>query len=99
MTNNWWIEAFGLYDSDKEILISQSELIDNIINAAQILLGAQFPSIGEFQSIPLKFNFPSFLLCVQPLYVEYVLLSILLLSLLLLLVVLSVKSFTHAHLG
>ena len=47
---NWWIEALGLYDSDKEVLLSQSELTDNIINAAQILLRAQFPSVGGFQN-------------------------------------------------
>ena len=47
---SWWIEALGLYETDKETLLSQSELTDNIINAAQILLSAQFPSIGGFQN-------------------------------------------------
>lgn len=47
---NWWIEALGLHDTDREILLSQSELTDNIINAAQILLSTQFPSIGGFQN-------------------------------------------------
>ena len=46
----WWIEDLGLYDTDKEILLSQSELTDNIINAAQILLSVQFPSISGFQN-------------------------------------------------
>ena len=44
---NWWIEALGLSQSDKEVLSSQRE---SIINAAQILLSAQFPSIGGFQN-------------------------------------------------
>ena len=47
---NWWIEALGLYQSDKEVLLSQRELTDSIINAAQILLSTQFPSIGGFQN-------------------------------------------------
>ena len=47
---SWWIEALGLYETDKETLLSQSKLTDNIINAAQILLSAQFPSIGGFQN-------------------------------------------------
>ena len=47
---NWWIEALGLYDTDKKILLSHSELTDSIINAAQILLRAQFPSISGFQN-------------------------------------------------
>ena len=46
----WWIDDLGLYDTDKEILLSQSELTDNIINAAQILLSVQFSSIGGFQN-------------------------------------------------
>ena len=46
---NWWTEALGLCDTDREILLSQSELTDNI-NAAQILLSTQFPSIGGFQN-------------------------------------------------
>ena len=47
---NWWIEAFGLHESDKEISLLQRDFTDNITNAAQILLRAQFPSIGGFQN-------------------------------------------------
>ena len=53
------MDYLGLYDTDKDILLLQSELTDNIINAAQILLSAQFPSIGGFQNTLLgtKFQF------------------------------------------
>lgn len=47
---NWWIKALGLYESDKEVLLSQSELTDSIVNATQVLLSTQFPAIGGFQN-------------------------------------------------
>ena len=47
---NWWIEDLCLYETDKEVLLSQRELTDNIINAAQALLSTQFPTIGGFQN-------------------------------------------------
>lgn len=45
----WWIEALRLYESDKDLLLSDSELNDSIIDAAHTILSQQFPSMGGFR--------------------------------------------------
>ena len=46
----WWIEDLNLYSVDYEVLIYGKELNDSLINAAQVLLDAQFPNIEGFQN-------------------------------------------------
>ena len=52
----WWIKALTLYDDDREILLGDKELTDNIINAAQCLLSVQFQHIAGFQYTILGHN-------------------------------------------
>ena len=53
---SWWIEGLGLYDTDREVLLSSKELTDTIVDASQVLLSLQFPSIAGFQSTLLGQN-------------------------------------------
>ena len=46
----WWIEDLNLYSVDYGVLIHGKELNDSLINAAQVLLDAQFPNIEGFQN-------------------------------------------------
>ena len=45
----WWVEALSLYENDREVLLSDRELTDNIINASQYLLSQQFPQMAGLQ--------------------------------------------------
>lgn len=47
---DWWNEDLNLYNVDYEVLTYGKELNDNLINAAQVLLDAQFPNIEGFQN-------------------------------------------------
>ena len=46
----WWIKSLNLNEEDKTRLLGNEELTDNIVNAAQALLSAQFPHTGGFQN-------------------------------------------------
>ena len=39
---HWWIKALTLYENDKQILLGDKELTDNLVNAVQCLLSVQF---------------------------------------------------------
>ena len=52
----WWIKDLHLYLIDKEHLINGSEVSDNVINAAQLLLKHQFPHVAGFQNTILGYN-------------------------------------------
>ena len=52
----WWIKDLSLYDADKEVLLENKELTDNIINAAQSLMKAQFPGFAGLQNTLLGIN-------------------------------------------
>lgn len=53
---HWWIKPLMLYEDDKEILLGDKELTDNIINASQCLLSVQFQHIAGFQHTILGCN-------------------------------------------
>ena len=49
-----WIECLGLFETDREIVLSPTGwLNDRIINAAQTLLKNQFPELSGFQDVGL----------------------------------------------
>ena len=49
-----WIECLGLFETDREIVLSPTGwLNDRIINAAQTLLKNQFPGLSGFQDVAL----------------------------------------------
>ena len=49
-----WIECLGLFETDREIVLSPTGwLNDRIINAAQTLLKNQFPELSGFQDVAL----------------------------------------------
>ena len=45
----WWIQKLQLTDTDRQVLLSGSELTDSLVNAAQMLLAAQYPKMKGFQ--------------------------------------------------
>ena len=52
----WWIKSLNLNEEDKTRSLGNEELTDNIVNAAQALLSAQFQHIGGFQNTLLGYN-------------------------------------------
>ena len=56
LSDLWWIRELNLYMSDKDCLENGSEVTDNIINAAQILLKHQFHHIAGFQNTLLGYH-------------------------------------------
>ena len=44
-----WISQLKLYKCDQDVLLSGKELTGSLINAAQLLLSKQYPSVAGFQ--------------------------------------------------
>ena len=52
----WWIKELNLSEADRETLIGNDELTDNIINAAQRIMKDQFLQFIGFQNTILGVN-------------------------------------------
>lgn len=51
LPDEFWIEGLGLFEHDRDVLLSTQWLSDNIINAAQVLLRLSVPDgLGGLQS-------------------------------------------------
>ena len=50
--NDWWIKTLiiKLRESDRALILNESDLIDNLINAAHCLLSSQFSVLQGFQN-------------------------------------------------
>ena len=49
----WWIQDLNLTNSDYDILLTDTELSQGIVNAAQLLLSKQCPRLVGFQDTTL----------------------------------------------
>ena len=52
----WWVQELNLYEVDRETLIGNEELTDNIVNAAQRIMKDQFSQFIGFQNSILGIN-------------------------------------------